>query len=104
MKYIFLLSMLFCSQLVATEYQVLNDTQTQRDIPIHISYPQNTAVCSRKSPCPVALLSSGYGVAYNNYINSGLSVIKTQGDVVRRIVILHNLIMITQLRYQQAVC
>lgn len=48
-------------------YRVLSDTQTQRDIPIHISYPQDTAVCSSKSPCPVVLLSSGYGVAYDNY-------------------------------------
>ncbi|PKM19485.1 MAG: alpha/beta hydrolase [Gammaproteobacteria bacterium HGW-Gammaproteobacteria-15] len=67
MKYIFLLSIFFCSQLAATEYRVLSDAQTQRDIPIHISYPQDTSVCSSKNPCPVALLSSGYGVAYDNY-------------------------------------
>lgn len=67
MKYIFLLSIIFCSQLAVAEYRVLRDTQTQRDIPIYISYPQDTSVCSSKSPCPVALLSSGYGVAYDNY-------------------------------------
>lgn len=55
------------SQFKAPEYLVLNDKQTQRNIPIHISYPQDTAVCSSASPCPVALLSSGYGVAYDNY-------------------------------------
>jgi pimeloyl-ACP methyl ester carboxylesterase len=67
LKYIFLLSIIFCSQLAVAEYRVLRDTQTQRDIPIYISYPQDTSVCSSKSPCPVALLSSGYGVAYDNY-------------------------------------
>ncbi|WP_205309995.1 hypothetical protein [Rheinheimera maricola] len=46
---------------------MLHDTQTQRDIPIHISYPQDRLACSGESPCPVALLSSGYGVPYDNY-------------------------------------
>ena len=55
------------SQFKATEYRLLNDKQTQRDIPIHISYPQDAAACGDENPCPVALLSSGYGVAYDNY-------------------------------------
>lgn len=54
-------------QFKATEYRLLNDKQTQRDIPIHISYPQDAAACGDENPCPVALLSSGYGVAYDNY-------------------------------------
>jgi pimeloyl-ACP methyl ester carboxylesterase len=72
LRYIAVLAVMWLNQASATqagtaEYRVLHDTQTQRDIPIHISYPQDTSVCSSKSPCPVALLSSGYGVAYDNY-------------------------------------
>uniref|UniRef100_A0A486XTM9 Bll5160 protein n=1 Tax=Rheinheimera sp. BAL341 TaxID=1708203 RepID=A0A486XTM9_9GAMM len=55
------------TQAGAAEYHVLHDTQTQRDIPIQISYPQDAAACGDESPCSVALLSSGYGVAYDNY-------------------------------------
>jgi pimeloyl-ACP methyl ester carboxylesterase len=55
------------AQAGAAEYSVLHDRQTQRDIPIHISYPRDRLACSGDSPCPVALLSSGYGVAYDNY-------------------------------------
>ena len=70
--YAVVLAVMLLLQVSATEvgkgeYQVLSDAQTQRDIPIHISYPQDTSVCSSRSPCPVALLSSGYGVAYDNY-------------------------------------
>lgn len=68
MKYLVLLLIISTGQFAgAAEYHMLHDTQTQRDIPIHISYPQDASACSDDSPCPVALLSSGYGVAYDNY-------------------------------------
>ncbi len=68
LKYITpLLLVLFGQAATAAEYLVLRDTHTQRDIPVHISYPQHASLCTNQSPCPVALLSSGYGVAYDNY-------------------------------------
>ena len=62
-----LLFVFFGQAATAAEYLVLHDIQRQRDIPIHISYPQDAAACGDENPCPVALLSSGYGVAYDNY-------------------------------------
>ena len=62
-----LLNQASATQAGSADYLVLRDIQRQRDIPIHISYPQDAAVCGDESSCPVALLSSGYGVAYDNY-------------------------------------
>lgn len=51
----------------ADEYRVVHDAKRLRDIPVKISFPVDTSVCSLKNKCPVAFLSSGYGVAYDKY-------------------------------------
>lgn len=46
---------------------VLYDEARQRDIPIHVSTPRDVASCTVAQPCPVALISSGYGIANTGY-------------------------------------
>ena len=66
MKFLFLLIILV-NPVLAAEYRVVSDLQRDRDIPIQISFPLDTSNCSEGSLCPVAFLSSGYGVAYDKY-------------------------------------
>lgn len=63
----FLLLIILISPAFASEYRILSDLERHRDIPIHISLPQDASGCNNDSPCPVAFLSSGYGVAYDKY-------------------------------------
>lgn len=51
----------------ASEYLVVTDPERQRDIPIHVSFPRDVSVCNVNNRCPVAFLSSGYGVPYDKY-------------------------------------
>ena len=48
----------------ATLELTLQDQARQRAIPIELSLP--AAPCT-KAPCPVALLSAGYGIGYKEY-------------------------------------
>ena len=45
----------------------LFDASRQRQIPIELYYPANANDCLATHPCPVALLSAGYGVAHTEY-------------------------------------
>ena len=66
MKLLVLL-ILLANPVFASEYRVVKDADRQRDIPIQISYPMDVSLCSAENLCPVAFLSSGYGVAYDKY-------------------------------------
>lgn len=66
MKLLILL-ILLATPALASEYRIINDTQRQRAIPVQISFPTDTSICTVKSQCEVAFLSSGYGVAYDKY-------------------------------------
>ncbi|MCG2583008.1 hypothetical protein [Massilia sp. TS11] len=45
--------------------QVLTDPQTLRPLPVQIYHP--LPPCSAARPCPVAMLSPGYGIDYRSY-------------------------------------
>jgi hypothetical protein len=66
LKYLFLL-ILMAHPVFSAEYRIVNDTARQREIPIQISWPTDVARCAADKQCPVAFLSSGYGVAYDKY-------------------------------------
>ena len=66
MKFLLLL-ILLVNPVLASEYRVVFDPKRQRDIPIQVRFPLDAAGCNDHSPCPVAFLSSGYGVAYDQY-------------------------------------
>ena len=66
MKFIVLL-ILLANPVFASEYRVVKDADRQRDIPIQISLPMDVSSCNAENQCPVAFLSSGYGVAYDKY-------------------------------------
>ncbi|GAB2935131.1 alpha/beta hydrolase [Rheinheimera gaetbuli] len=66
MKLLFLL-MCLANPAFASEYRIVTDPERQRDIPIQVSLPTDVSLCSAENQCPVALLSSGYGVAYDKY-------------------------------------
>jgi len=68
-----LLFIIWVSPALASEYRVVTDPDRQRDIPIHVSFPLDASVCNVENRCPVAVLSSGYGVAFDKY--SFISVI-----------------------------
>lgn len=58
---------LFANPVFASEYRVIKDAERQRDIPIQINFPVDVSSCSVENQCPVAFVSSGYGVAYDKY-------------------------------------
>lgn len=64
--FIFILGTLFSAACFADAYNIL-DEKRDRPIPVTTYLPVNAAECSDAHPCPVALLSSGYGVAHNEY-------------------------------------
>ncbi|MDX3775658.1 hypothetical protein QE250_16185 [Chromatiaceae bacterium AAb-1] len=66
MKLLVLL-ILLANPVFASEHRVVKDAERQRDIPIQISFPMDVSLCSAENQCPVAFLSSGYGVAYDKY-------------------------------------
>lgn len=45
---------------------LLDDTR-QREIPIELYFPPQTHRCTSAQPCPVAFISSGYGVDHTEY-------------------------------------
>ncbi|MCB5228392.1 alpha/beta hydrolase [Alishewanella sp. 16-MA] len=66
MRFLVLL-ILLANPVFASEYRVIKDAERQRGIPIQISFPMGVSSCSAENQCPVAFLSSGYGVAYDKY-------------------------------------
>lgn len=67
MKYLALLALIMLIPVQAAEYRVLSDRERDRDVPIKISYPVDVSFCTDDNLCPVAFLSSGYGVPYDKY-------------------------------------
>lgn len=53
----------------ATQAETLNiiDGQRERVIPVTIDYPTDPSSCLVTSPCPVAVISAGYRVPYQQY-------------------------------------
>lgn len=66
MKLLVLLIFLL-NPVLASEHRVVKDSERQRNIPIQVSFPKDASLCTAESQCSVAFLSSGYGVAYDNY-------------------------------------
>jgi hypothetical protein len=50
-----------------SEEVILYDKDRGRHIPIEVNLPQNTEHCSKRQKCPLAFISSGYGVKHNDY-------------------------------------
>ena len=46
---------------------VLFDVSRQRPIPVEIYLPARAPRCTLAHPCPVALISAGYGISHKNY-------------------------------------
>lgn len=65
-KYFFFLC-LFIATTSSAQANVIYDEQRERQIPIAISQPKNTQLCSAQLKCPVAFVSAGYGVAHTKY-------------------------------------
>jgi pimeloyl-ACP methyl ester carboxylesterase len=45
----------------------LHDSARQRPVPVELYFPNQSQRCSSSHPCPVALLSPGYGVSNKDY-------------------------------------
>ena len=68
----------------ASPTDTLFDEQRQRSIPISVTLPTNKT-CEKALPCPLAMISSGYGVAHTEYqfitdklLNRGFAVVTVQ--------------------------
>lgn len=49
------------------ESLALVDAARQRPVPVELYFPANPGRCTPRRPCPVALISAGYGVSHKNY-------------------------------------
>ena len=58
---------LIASSASTSNAEIIYDESRDRNIPIEITLPQTTKICKKESKCPVALLSSGYGVSHLKY-------------------------------------
>lgn len=66
----------------------LLDGSRDRQIPLELYFPAQQQSCTRKSPCPVAFLSQGYGLRHTDYsfianalARSGYLVVAIQHDL-----------------------
>jgi hypothetical protein len=50
-----------------SQEKVLYDEKRDRHIPIEVTVPKTAHVCQLSKPCPVAFVSSGYGVRHDDY-------------------------------------
>jgi predicted dienelactone hydrolase len=50
-----------------TESVELLDASRDRQIPLELYFPAHQNTCTRRSPCPVAFLSQGYGLRNTDY-------------------------------------
>ncbi len=66
-KALTLISSLLLSTTVFSEETTVYDESRDRHIPIEVNPPQNTQSCRETQKCPVAFVSSGYGVKHNDY-------------------------------------
>lgn len=60
------LLLLLCLPFVLAAETVI-DPARDRAIPVETHLPTDTNPCSKAAPCPVALLSAGYGVSHTDY-------------------------------------
>lgn len=67
MKYLkeLVIIIVFFSNVVNAEH--IYDEARERSIPVDITFPIESDICSPKLKCPVAFLSAGYGVSYSKY-------------------------------------
>lgn len=47
--------------------QSIFDKSRDRNIPVTVSKPINSASCTQKNQCPVAIISAGYGIKHTQY-------------------------------------
>ncbi|WDE10181.1 alpha/beta hydrolase [Thalassomonas haliotis] len=66
-SFFILLTTLVFSVFSRAENISLVDKARARQIPTELYYPDNQPLCSREKPCPVVLMSAGYGVGHNDY-------------------------------------
>jgi pimeloyl-ACP methyl ester carboxylesterase len=73
---------------LSTKPVELWDASRDRQIPIELYFPAQQQNCARKSPCPVAFLSQGYGLRHTDYSfianalsGSGYLVVAIQHDL-----------------------
>ena len=59
------LSLLLAS--VKSSASTLFDKERNRHVPVNISLPTNPVLCREMKPCPVAFISSGYGIEHGQY-------------------------------------
>jgi pimeloyl-ACP methyl ester carboxylesterase len=71
-----------------TSLVVLRDVARGRDVPIQVTLSKHLGRCSSKQPCPVALISGGYGVPHTGYsfmaralVDLGYTVVSIQHDL-----------------------
>lgn len=62
-----LLAALTFSGAVSAKSITLVDNARERKIPAELYYPDKQQLCTQKQPCPVVLLSAGYGVPHSEY-------------------------------------
>jgi pimeloyl-ACP methyl ester carboxylesterase len=71
-----------------TSLVVLRDVARGREVPIQVTFSKYLGRCSSKQPCPVALISGGYGVPHTGYsfmakalVELGYTVVSIQHDL-----------------------
>ncbi|WP_417761503.1 alpha/beta hydrolase [Shewanella sp.] len=67
MKYLFELVVVYLCLLHTADAKIIEDAARQRQIPVEISAPMHQEACTAKHQCPVALVSSGYGMGHTQY-------------------------------------
>lgn len=50
-----------------TSSMTLMDQSRNRSIPLELYFPSKSKTCMAAHPCPVAILSAGYGISYREY-------------------------------------
>jgi len=54
-------------ELLASTSNTIYDESRDRNIPVTVSKPINSASCTQKNQCPVAIISAGYGIKHTEY-------------------------------------
>lgn len=67
MKYLSGILLLIAISVGAANAEIIYDHSRDREIPVEVLYPSDSAGCTHDTPCPVALLSAGYGVPHTAY-------------------------------------
>lgn len=54
-------------ELLASTSNTIYDESRDRNIPVTVSKPINSASCTQKNQCPVAIISAGHGIKHTQY-------------------------------------